>query len=52
MLGIYQEKCLNEGKKKRKKAGKRILNSEELITIIKFEYLSGVQSANRILPEL
>jgi len=52
MLGIYQEKCLNEGKKKRKKAGKRILNSVELITIIKFEYLSGVQSANRILPEL
>lgn len=39
-------------KKKRKKAGKRSLNSVELITIIKFEYLRGVQSANRILPEL
>lgn len=51
MLGIYQEKCLIEGKKKGKNE-KKSLHNAEVITIIKVENLTDVQAANPILPEL
>lgn len=51
MLGIYQEKCLIEGKKKGKMEKKNLHNAE-VITIIKSENLTDMQAANRMLPEL